>query len=45
MIAQQLYSYMELQLALTSDKFYRYIYDKIDWNDRMIGVVGPRGVG
>jgi predicted AAA+ superfamily ATPase len=45
MIAQQLYSYMELQLALTSDKFYRYLYDKIDWNDRMIGVVGPRGVG
>lgn len=45
MIAQQLYSYMELQLALISDKFYRYLYDKIDWNDRMIGVVGPRGVG
>ena len=45
MIAQQLYSYLELQLALTSDKFYRYLYDKIDWKGRMIGVVGPRGVG
>ena len=45
MIDQQLYSYMEGQLALTSEYFYRYLYQKIAWNDRMIGIVGPRGVG
>lgn len=22
--------------------FYRYIYDKIDWGNRMIGLTGPR---
>ena len=45
MIDQQLYSYMEGQLALTSKYFYRYLYQKIAWDDRMIGIVGPRGVG
>ena len=45
MIDQQLYSYMEGQLALTSEYFYRYLYQKIAWDDRMIGIVGPRGVG
>lgn len=45
MIDQQIYSYMEGQLALTSEYFYRYLYQKIAWNDRMIGIVGPRGVG
>lgn len=25
--------------------FKRYIYDKINWKNRMIGLVGPRGVG
>ena len=45
MINQQLYSYMEGQLALTSEYFYRYLYQKIAWDDRMIGIVGPRGVG
>ncbi len=25
--------------------FYRYMYDRIDWNSRMIGLTGPRGVG
>ena len=29
MIDQQLYSYMEGQLALTSEYFYRYLYQKI----------------
>lgn len=32
-------------LNATSTEFVRYIYDKIDWNARMFGVVGPRGVG
>ncbi|MFI3306182.1 MAG: AAA family ATPase [Rikenellaceae bacterium] len=25
--------------------FYRYMYDRIDWSSRMIGLTGPRGVG
>jgi predicted AAA+ superfamily ATPase len=25
--------------------FHRYIYSKINWNSRMIGLTGPRGVG
>lgn len=26
-------------------KFHRYLYDKIDWNARIVGIAGPRGVG
>ena len=40
-----LISFMEGQLALTNSKFRRYMYDKLNWDDRMFGVVGPRGVG
>lgn len=25
--------------------FYRYIYSKINWNNRLLGLIGPRGVG
>lgn len=32
-------------LSLTSLDFKRYMYSEIAWNDRMIGIVGPRGVG
>ena len=32
-------------LSLTKLDFKRYLYSEIAWNDRMIGVVGPRGVG
>lgn len=45
MIDQQLHAYMELQLALTTDRFFRYLYNRIAWDDRMIGIIGPRGVG
>lgn len=41
------------KLQITFDKllretrvdFHRYMYSKINWNSRMIGLVGPRGVG
>lgn len=26
-------------------KFHRYVYDKIEWNARLIGIAGSRGVG
>lgn len=29
----------------TNTDFRRYIYDKINWNNRLIGLTGPRGVG
>lgn len=32
-------------LRRISTKFHRYIYSDIDWNARMIGIAGPRGVG
>jgi len=32
-------------LSLTPLDFKRYLYSEIAWADRMIGIVGPRGVG
>lgn len=32
-------------LSDTPVGFHRYMYDKIDWRDRLIGLKGPRGVG
>jgi len=32
-------------LQETSINFHRYMYAKINWNARMIGLTGPRGVG
>ncbi len=36
------YNYL---LEQTNTKFVRYNHDSIDWNDRMIAIVGARGVG
>ena len=41
----RLYEYMLRQLAQTPDSFHRYIYGSINWDGRMLGLVGPRGVG
>jgi predicted AAA+ superfamily ATPase len=32
-------------LSLTDTFFLRYLHDKVDWNARLIGIVGARGVG
>lgn len=40
-----LIGYMNEELKRTPTKFRRYMYDRILWEDRMIGLVGPRGVG
>lgn len=45
MIDTVLYQYMDEMLRQTTEKHFRYIYDEIDWRARMIGIVGPRGVG
>ncbi len=40
-----LIGYMNEELKRTPTKFRRYMYDRILWEDKMIGLVGPRGVG
>jgi predicted AAA+ superfamily ATPase len=42
---RELYQTFEEQLHKTSLDFKRYLYPSINWNSRMFGVVGPRGVG
>ena len=32
-------------LSDTPVNFHRYMYERIDWSDRLIGLKGPRGVG
>ncbi len=45
MIDISLYAYMREMLAQTPVAFHRYMYHRIDWNSRMVGIMGPRGVG
>lgn len=45
MIDLALYNYMDEMLRRTPVSFVRYKYDEINWGSRLIGVVGPRGVG
>lgn len=40
-----LVSYMQNQLQDVPVAFTRYMYNEIDWQVRMFGLVGPRGVG
>lgn len=40
-----LIEFMESQLKQTTSTFHRYMYDKISWESRMFGLVGPCGVG
>lgn len=45
MIDLNLITYMNEELRRTPTQFRRYMYDDILWEDRMVGIVGPRGVG
>jgi predicted AAA+ superfamily ATPase len=40
-----LYQNFEERLRRTTLDFKRYLYPTINWNNRMFGIVGPRGVG
>jgi len=40
-----LYQKFETLLQSTTMDFKRYLYDKISWDNRMIGIIGARGVG
>lgn len=45
MVDNTLYLYMTEILRSTPVRFTRYKYSQIDWNKRLIGIVGPRGIG
>ena len=45
MIDNTLIADMEEMLRQTPTDFVRYMADRIDWNSRLVGIVGPRGVG
>lgn len=42
---ETLFQKQQLLLARTNLSFKRYMYGKFPWNSRMVGLVGPRGVG
>ncbi|MFA7082530.1 MAG: AAA family ATPase [Bacteroidales bacterium] len=41
----KLYEQFQKLLRETDTSFFRYIYFDINWKNRMIGLIGPRGVG
>ena len=41
----QLFEFSRKKVEETSLEFFRYKYEQIKWNGRMLGLVGPRGVG
>ena len=45
MVDYSLISFMEERLKSTPVAFSRYMYSRINWNSRLIGLTGPRGVG
>jgi len=42
---EALYQKFETLLQNTALDFKRYLYEKVSWDNRMIGIIGPRGVG
>lgn len=40
-----LFSNYQNLLSQIDNKFFRYLFEKIDWNQRMIAIKGPRGSG
>lgn len=45
MIADSLYAYMGEMLRNMTATFKRYMYERINWDNRMTGITGPRGIG
>lgn len=41
----RLFEFSRKKISQTSLKFTRYMFNKIKWEGRMLGIVGPRGVG
>lgn len=42
---EQLIRFFRRMLTLTDTRYLRFLYEQINWSSRMIGIVGPRGVG
>lgn len=42
---KNLQGYFDTLLEETPLSFHRYMFNRIDWDNRLIGLVGPRGVG
>lgn len=42
---ENLIKYSHLKISATSLMFVRYLYNEIEWNDRLIGITGARGTG
>lgn len=42
---EKLQNRFNIMLSETPVNFHRYMYERIDWSDRLIGLKGPRGVG
>ena len=36
---------LDRKLQATSTDFKRYLFEEIDWRDRLIGIKGPKGTG
>lgn len=45
MIEYTLINFMKERLKATPLSFYRYMFNRINWNSTLIGLTGPRGVG
>jgi uncharacterized protein len=44
-VMETIYQKFETLLQHTPTEFKRYLYDAVAWDSRMIGIIGPRGVG
>lgn len=44
-IMERLQATFDKLLRETTSTFHRYMYDRLDWDARMVGLLGPRGVG
>ncbi len=42
---ERLFEYSNKLISEADTSFKRYMYDEINWKSRMIGLIGPRGVG
>ena len=42
---QTLFEYSNRLISNVDKKFTRYLYNTIHWENKLIGIVGPRGVG
>ena len=42
---EKLFEYSNKLIKEADTSFLRYMYNEINWQSRMIGLIGPRGVG